>query len=171
MTRSRASAKAGRTTLAQRMWSRAVKQPGGCWEWQGYRMPSGHGQIGIPGRRVTTTHRVAWEIANGRAIPQGLMVRHRCDNPPCINPKHLEIGTAADNSRDAVERGRVARGISHPHTRLSEAQVIEIRARYRRFTVPGLRGYRSNRDYLASEYGVSGKYIVAIAGRRERTDA
>lgn len=186
MSRSRASAKAAgtRTTsrplaispeeseqLAERLWTRIRKVDSGCWEWAGYRMPKGYGQMGRAdgSRRLALTHRVAWELANG-PIPVGLVVRHRCDNPPCCNPEHLELGSVADNSRDAKERGQLARGSRLPHTVLSRDQVIEIRSRYRRFSVPGFRGYRSNRDELAAEYGVSGKYIVAIAGRQERAD-
>lgn len=162
-----------RPTVEERLWSRVEKMPSGCWEWQGYRMPFGYGQIGIEDHKVTTCHRVAWELTNG-PIPDGLLVRHKCDNPPCCNPDHLELGDDFDNMRDAVERGRIAREFRLPVTVLSAEDVRDIRARYRKYTVPGQRGYRTTADQLAKEYGVSRQYIAAVAAGRERlhvTDA
>lgn len=155
------------TGIAERLWSRILKTSSGCWEWQGYRMPAGYGQIGIDGR-VDVTHRVAWSIANGKKIPAGLVVRHKCDNPPCINPAHLELGTHADNVQDAVDRGRVARGFRLPHTRLTEDDVREIRRRYRRFKSPGIKGWCSNSVDLAVEFAVRTEHIQGIVSRRER---
>lgn len=76
----------------------------GCWEWSGAKSSSGHGCIWIDGVR-SGAHRAAYLVWVG-SIPSGLLVRHKCDNPPCINPGHLELGTVADNSRDMVERKR-----------------------------------------------------------------
>ena len=79
----------------------------GCWEWSGTRNQDGYGifsarRFGIEGARA---HRVVYEHLVG-PIANGLVLRHRCDNPPCVNPWHLEPGTKAENSRDMVERGR-----------------------------------------------------------------
>lgn len=85
----------------------------GCWEWNGWRdtvkrksgqSGMGHGAVYFRGRRLAT-HRLAHEWWNG-PVADGLVVRHRCDNPPCVNPAHLEVGTRGDNSRDMWERGR-----------------------------------------------------------------
>lgn len=73
--------------------------PSECWEWSGSRDRKGYG-FGDGGR----AHRLAWEWENG-PVPAGLMVLHRCDNPPCCNPKHLFVGTALDNARDALAKG------------------------------------------------------------------
>ena len=78
----------------------------GCWVWC-------NGRTGLPvqkygwadGRRPA--HRVAWELAYGCSIGEGLVIRHTCDNPPCVRPDHLLEGTVADNARDARERGRL----------------------------------------------------------------
>lgn len=70
---------------------------------------------------------VAWEIANGRKVPYGLHVRHTCDNPPCVNPKHLLVGTRRDNMQDAVERGRNVHGSRQPLAKLNEDKVRQIR--------------------------------------------
>ena len=64
----------------------------------------------------------------GYPIPAGLGVCHHCDNPPCCNPRHLFLGTATDNMRDAVRKGRIATGERNGRAKLTEAQVLEIRA-------------------------------------------
>lgn len=80
----------------------------GCWEWRGPRSEKGYGLLHAPrlsldGVRV---HRVIWEMHNTRTIPEDHVIRHRCDNPPCVNPDHLELGTVAENQADMVARGR-----------------------------------------------------------------
>ena len=76
----------------------------GCHLWSGSRTSSGYGVIGDTSR--TRAHRLSWELANERRIPAGMVVRHTCDTPACINPRHLLIGTDLDNAWDAIERGR-----------------------------------------------------------------
>lgn len=126
-----------------------------CWAWRANRNQSGYGlfDIRIDGRRTSVgAHRKAWELTNG-PIPDGLLVMHRCDNPPCCNPAHLMLGTFKDNSADMVAKGRNAKTIStHGRVRkLTDADVRVIRSLYRlqhpmRFIgqqFPGL-----NRHYL-----------------------
>lgn len=82
-----------------------------CWEWNGLCNQDGYGQKKINGTSWQT-HRLAFAWAtgnwtdNGPKIPDGMLVLHRCDNPPCCNPSHLFLGTHADNVRDAVSKGR-----------------------------------------------------------------
>lgn len=76
----------------------------GCWEWDGIRDRQGYGQIWFEGR-TRKVPRLAYTTWIG-PVPTELMVRHRCDNPPCINPDHFELGTGFDNMRDKMERGR-----------------------------------------------------------------
>lgn len=90
-------------------WTRVTKGES-CWEWQGNRNRLGYGVIRVePGRlaRRVLTHRFSWELHNG-PIPSGLFVCHRCDNPPCVNPAHLFLGTMRDNTRDMMAKGRDA---------------------------------------------------------------
>jgi hypothetical protein len=75
-----------------------------CMVWRGARNGCGYGAKRIGGK-VRSTHRLAWEWANG-TIPDGMCVLHRCDNPPCCNPSHLFLGTVADNNRDRKAKGR-----------------------------------------------------------------
>ncbi len=68
-------------------------------------------------------HRVAFRVATGASIPDGLLVRHRCDTPACVNPAHLELGTDADNVADKVKRGRHLRGSALKQAKHTEAQI------------------------------------------------
>lgn len=75
-----------------------------CYEWDMARLPKGHGVIGLDGANYLA-HRWAYEELVG-PIPEGMYVIHSCDNPPCINPNHLRVGSAQDNTDDMVDRGR-----------------------------------------------------------------
>jgi len=79
--------------------------PGECWTWTGARLRKGYGRIRVGGR-VESAHRIAWVLANGALIPEGMVIRHTCDVPPCCRPSHLALGTDVDNTRDMIERGR-----------------------------------------------------------------
>jgi len=106
--------------------------PDACWHWTGHRLPFGHGTFS-PGRRSGNrhgyAHRFAWEQANG-PIPEGLHVLHKCDNPPCVNPAHLFVGTHQDNMRDMVAKKREGRGETLPQAKLTEQSVREMRQRH-----------------------------------------
>jgi hypothetical protein len=78
----------------------------GCWEWDGYRNELGYG-ICVLRRQRWRAHRLAWAYVHG-PIPDGMVICHRCDNPPCINPDHLFLGTHRDNTADMMRKGRNA---------------------------------------------------------------
>ena len=105
------------TDVLSRMmqYTRDVSEVDGCWTWTGKRDEKGYGRIKIRCEdgvwRPHGAHRVSWEAHNG-PIPGGLWVLHRCDNPPCINPNHLFLGTAADNTADMMQKGRWKPGIA-----------------------------------------------------------
>ena len=96
------------TPLSERFWRFVCKDAvTGCWNWAGFSYnESGYGGIrsDTPPYKKVRAHRVSWELHNG-PIPDGVDVLHRCDNPKCVNPDHLYLGSQADNMRDMIERG------------------------------------------------------------------
>lgn len=88
----------------------------GCWEWQGNLAPNGYGLLTLTrqGIRNKGAHRIMYERHVG-PIPEDQVIRHKCDNPPCVNPDHLETGTREDNMRDMVSRGRHRYGPNRPN--------------------------------------------------------
>lgn len=100
----------------------------GCWNWTGLvNRQTGYGIVSYRGKQVSV-HRLAYEIANHVKLTSRFqLVRHTCDNRICLNPNHLILGTHKDNSQDAVDRGRTARGTSHGLAKLNPDKVREIR--------------------------------------------
>lgn len=116
-------------TVEERFWAKVSKGPR-CWTWTGCRRPSGHGAfVAGPGRRVSAAA-YSLELALGYPPPPGREACHRCDNPSCVNPRHLYYGTRLENVHDALARGQMPIGSERRQARLNEAQVVEIRERY-----------------------------------------
>lgn len=128
----------------------------GCLLWLGDTIGHGYGRFRHH-NRLLRAHRVSWELANG-PVPAGLFVLHRCDVPACINPRHLFLGTQAENNADMIAKGRFGargpKGEAHGSARLSEAQAISI--------IGDGRHYKA----IAEEYGIVPDHVLAIkAGR------
>lgn len=111
--------------LKQYLLSRSDVVESGCREWQGCCGSHGYGQITFKTKGMIT-HRAMYEVFFG-AIPKGKMVLHKCDNRRCINPEHLFLGTAADNTKDMIAKGRDNLDCN---AKLSDEQVREIRELY-----------------------------------------
>lgn len=126
-------------------------EPDACWEWQGYRDKLGYGELKHWTGKCFA-HRFSYEYYKG-PIPNGLCILHRCDNPSCINPKHLLIGTQQDNMADMVNKGRQARGSRRGGSKLTEAVIPEIRA---------LRATGMFYTEIAQLYGVTDSTIRSI---------
>lgn len=153
---------ATRKTDEQRFWEKVDKAGpmpphapdlGPCWLWTGHRMVTGYGAIGKrkPGGGFTWVyaHRRSWEMANG-PIPDRKHILHACDTPPCVNPAHLSLGTQAENTADAAEKGRMRQGDRHPVARLRARYIPEIEAMHK----AGLSYAR-----IAAVYGVTHQTI------------
>ncbi len=102
-----------------------------CWEWCGSKDSSHYGMIKSKGTKNVKAHRAS-DVVFISPIPTDMQVLHKCDNPGCVNPKHLFLGTHKDNMRDMAEKGRhnTKYGEQAPHVRLNWEKVSEIRLRY-----------------------------------------
>lgn len=108
--------------LADFFWDRVRKAKSNeCWIWVGPKYVMGYGEC-----RRKYAHRVSWELKNGK-IPKGLHILHKCDNPPCVNPKHLYAGSNTQNRRDARDRCRYPGGAKSSRAVLTAHQVREMK--------------------------------------------
>lgn len=156
-----AVAQKSRISFADRFW-KYVEKSDGCWTWTGSRHRGGYGQINSSQNNSTgerhqpmPASRASWLVHFGE-IGDGLEVCHRCDNPPCVRPDHLFLGTRQQNSEDKVRKGRQARGERSGVAKLTADQVIEIR-----------RQFDSGRQQvlIAADFGIRAQHVRLI-GRR-----
>lgn len=146
-------------TLAERLsfggWNITVT---GCWEWAASRRPTGYGVLSIGQQRLEYAHRISWTVHRG-PIPDGQFVCHSCDNPPCINPDHLFLGSVADNNTDMAEKQRHAYGEINGRARLSNADVEQIRAELAAGALPA---------EIAARWHITRGYVYGIKARARR---
>lgn len=145
-------------SIEERFWEKVDKSagPDGCWLWTASCHPSGYGQFSYA-EAMTPAHRVAWVLTNG-PIPKDSWVLHHCDVRKCVNPAHLFLGTAADNSRDAVSKGRRPTGEAHRRSKLTKEEVLAIREEAAHGTMTQLE--------LGQVYGVSPNHVSDIVRRK-----
>lgn len=155
--------------MEERFWSKVKKGPD-CWEWQaGCFRGGGYGMFWRDGKNMGA-HRVSWEIHRG-LIPEGMFICHRCDNPPCVNPAHLFLGTPADNQADASRKGRLPAGSRHhmrqqpelilrgddaPWSKLTSEKIVRIRR---------LHSEGANASELSRRFNVSRWAIRRVVAR------
>ncbi len=110
----------------------------------------------MPGRKFVSAHRLSWELHHERSVPRGQCVLHRCDNPACVNPAHLFLGTQLDNARDREAKGRrrAPKGALNGRAKLTEADVRDLLRRH----VPGV---TQTWEHMA-RYGVSKTVVNGI---------
>jgi hypothetical protein len=167
----------------KRFWVKAKIGPDDvCWDWQASKHGQGYGLFKLKSR-TEFAHRIAWRIAHKSDIPNGLCVLHSCDNPACVNPAHLRVGTQQDNMDDKVTRGRQARtgalrpatgmnsgahthpekrarGVKNGRSKLTVEQVQEIRARSKK---------GESQSAIARSFEVHRTQIGAIVRREQWT--
>lgn len=137
-----------------------IAAKGGCWVWLGYCNRDGYGRHG-----AGLAHRYSYAAVHG-GIPPKMLVLHRCDNPPCVRPSHLFLGTAADNSKDMMVKGRskkgrpnpfAPKGSDHGMSRLQAPDVWEIR----RLCLSGV-----TQRKVAKLYQISFQHVSDIVNRK-----
>lgn len=158
--------KTGRDAILAWAWDNSIPEPNtGCWLFTGPVQENGYGYIVDPRKPFNRASaprlivpRLICETVHGEKMPTGVVARHTCDNPPCINPAHLVPGTKKDNFDDAVRRNRWTPNLGTTNGRalVTEDQVREIRK-----TAP--RG--AKREAFGAQYGLSGSMVGKIVRR------
>ena len=144
---------------------RFINKETGCWEWQGYCDPKGYGVLKVGGKS-TFVHRLSASVWMGFMLDSKKLVCHSCDNTKCFNPDHLFTGTAKDNAKDAMKKGRMKPlypmfGVDNPSAILNEERVKSIRKEYKTTNI-------TIKD-LARRHGVSDTTIGDIINNRTWT--
>jgi len=132
-----------------------IEKTDGCWLWTGTKNGYGYGIFLLPGEVPVRAHRYSYEFFVG-PIPEGKIIMHTCDNPPCVNPAHLRVGTKAENNKDTAQKRRHNYGLEHWNGRLSDVDVAFIRSSNSR-----------NVD-LAKQFGVDQSHISKIRSGKHR---
>lgn len=140
-------------SILERFFER-IRFNGDCWCWTGRLDTGGYGKFGSKNGSAERAHRASFKLFIGE-IPNGKIICHRCNNPACVNPKHLYAGTSSDNTNDAVRAGRM-----YTSSKLTPNQVIEIKERLKNWKW-GMCGK------LAKEFGVSLNAIKCIKSNRQ----
>ena len=148
--------------LSERFWPKVdVCGEDDCWEWTACKDKAGYGYMTVNAKPRLATH-VLFYLRKGHWPAKGRTCNHHCDNPPCLNPKHLYLGTQASNARDMVQRGRhryvVRKGERNGSAKLTEKEVRQIRQRYKR----GGTTYKE----LGQKFDISNTTIRDIKTRR-----
>jgi HNH endonuclease len=148
-------------TRRKRSFDELTDKTGDCWLWVGERRPNGYGRfyLGFFNGKITTisAHRYAWQRANRPLLP-GEVIRHICDNPPCVRPDHLLAGSHRDNVHDAIARGRITQGFrkgeKHLAAKLHDTDIPQIRS---------LLDAGVSQRKIADQFGVNPSQISRIA--------
>ena len=133
---------------------RYVVSENGCWNWVATKDKQGYGMLSHHRGKQIRAHRASYEFHVAK-IPEGLLVCHSCDNPSCINPNHLFVGTPKENTRDMLDKNRrpVLRGERHPNAKLTNDQVSQIKQ---------LRSENRPLKEIASQFNISFQTVSSI---------
>lgn len=148
-------------TLAEKLAAYADRSggPDACWPWSRGMDTNGYGVVAVPpadrdgGRTQEKASRAAWRVHHGRTIPPGYEILHVCDNPPCVNPAHLRLGTHAENMADMAAKRRSPWGERSARLKLTDADVAEARQ---------MRADGALHREIAERFGVSLPYVSRL---------
>jgi len=150
-------------TPGARFWARVALADSGCWEWQGAASGFGYGDFRVSTRVGYRAHQYAWEWFNGPITP-GMFVMHSCDNPKCVNPAHLKLGTPKDNNQDMWSKGRGRPYVRPPRTHCRNGHELDEENTYLKPQYDGKKGF--TRECRACRRKPGGKPRLAGRGRR-----
>lgn len=141
----------------KRFWNRVAKT-GKCWEWVGSNNGTGYCQINIEGMHVYV-HRLSYQLIHGE-IPKGMSVCHRCDNPRCVRPSHLFLGTHQQNINDKMRKGRhnPVKGEASGRSKLTDKEVLSIREEYATGNLTQIQ--------IAQQYNITESVICRIVNKK-----
>lgn len=148
--------------LEERFWKHVNKlSEDECWPWTGATTRGGYAQLSVgrykPDATIWGVHRLSYILHKGE-IPDGMLILHSCDNPRCVNPKHLRVGTTLDNMRDRHAKGHYSVGSQNTAAKLTEADVAEIRRIYNTS--------RTSTKVIAKQFSITREHAWNIATRR-----
>lgn len=147
----------------KRFWSKTRPRRNGCIEWLASKSHNGYGQFGVNGKKNVRAHRFSWTIVNGD-IPEGLCVLHKCDNPSCVNPEHLFLGTYKDNAIDMTLKGRryevLTKGDDNGNSKLNKRDINKMKILYST-------GFYTQK-YLADMFGITRSWACGILNDKAR---
>jgi hypothetical protein len=138
------------------VFEKRIKKTPDCWLWTGTKNDYGYGIFLMPGEKSIRAHRYSYEFFTKQKIPNGMIIMHLCDNPPCVNPDHLRVATKRENNADTANKHRHHYGLDHWNGRLSNDDIANIRAS----TEP--------KTMLAKKYGVNYSHIWRIQNKQTR---
>lgn len=134
----------------QDVFERRINKTDTCWLWTGTRNEYGYGIFLLPREKQIRAHRYAYEFFTGKKIPQGMVIMHSCDNPPCVNPEHLRVATKGENNNDTAQKNRHNYGTDHWNGRLTQKDIDAVRSS------------KETKASLSRKYGVSYSHIWRI---------
>ena len=143
-------------SLSERFWEKVNKSQD-CWVWTGCKQSQGYGQIRVK-RKALLTHRLSWELANGR-LPADIMVLHKCDNPACVRPDHLFLGSMQDNVNDMMAKGRNGNGVQYGEDHHAAKLTVERVKLIRSMNNPDI-------QKLSIQFNVTPQTIYAVVNRK-----
>ena len=145
-----------KTSIAEKLMNYTINE-NGCHIWSKFKDKDGYGQITIARNKSGRAHRESYRNYIGE-IPDGMFVCHKCDNPSCINPDHLFIGTVKDNAKDRKDKGRNPNkhGINHHMAKLSEEEVLLIRL---------MKNLGASSKFIAKQFELRQSHVCSIISR------